>query len=291
MVYKIVVFLFCAGMWLEVPAQNFLQARIKAETEGVRARVGVAVLSPEGEAVTVNGDTAYAMLSTFKLPLAMAVLDRLDRWGTSLDSALFVSREELLPNTYSPLRDKHPEGNLAVSLRDLLVYSVAQSDNNACDILLRFLGGTERVQSYIEGLGIRGMEISVTEDEMHRDRMLQYRNRTFPMAAAELVDMVVRKELFSPAYRDFLRQTLIGTSTGGNKLKGLLPSSTVVGHKTGSSDRLEGVKVADNDMGFVLLPEGRHYSIAVFVADSRETDERNAEVIARISKIVYDYYR
>ena len=70
-----------------------------------------------------------------------------------------------------------------------------------------------------------------------------------------------------------------------------LPAGTVIGHKTGSSDRNDkGIKLADNDMGFVLLPDGKRYTIAVFIKNSIESDKANADIIARISKAVYDYY-
>ena len=50
---------------------------------------------------------------------------------------------------------------------------------------------------------------------------------------------------------------MIDTETGANKLKGMLPAKTVVGHKTGSSDRnADGMKTADNDAGLVILPDG-----------------------------------
>ncbi|MFR0775136.1 MAG: hypothetical protein ACLSH3_15795 [Alistipes finegoldii] len=43
-------------------------------------------------------------------------------------------------------------------------------------------------------------------------------------------------------------------------------------HKTGSAFRdAQGVMVADNDIGIVRLPDGRSYSIAVFVTDSART--------------------
>ena len=60
------------------------------------------------------------------------------------------------------------------------------------------------------------------------------------------------KELFSnKELKDFLWQTMIDTETGANKLKGMLPAKTVVGHKTGSSDRnADGMKTADNDAGY-----------------------------------------
>ena len=87
------------------------------------------------------------------------------------------------------------------------------------------------------------------------------------------------KELFSnKELKDFLWQTMIDTETGANKLKGMLPAKTVVGHKTGSSDRnADSMKTADNDAGLVILPDGRKYYIATFIADSYETDEDNAE--------------
>ena len=62
---------------------------------------------------------------------------------------------------------------------------------------------------------------------------------------------------------------MIDTETGANKLKGMLPAKTVVGHKTGSSDRnADGMQTADNDAGLVILPDGRKYYIAAFVMDS-----------------------
>ena len=61
-------------------------------------------------------------------------------------------------------------------------------------------------------------------------------------------------------------QTMIDTETGANKLKGMLPAKTVVGHKTGSSDRnADSMKTADNDAGLVILPDGRKYYIATFI--------------------------
>ena len=58
----------------------------------------------------------------------------------------------------------------------------------------------------------------------------------------------------------------------------MLPAKTVVGHKTGSSNRnADGMKTADNDAGLVILPDSRkYYTIAAFVMDSYETDEDNA---------------
>lgn len=275
---------------ISASAQNVLEEKIQSIIKNTKAKVGVAVLTDSGERITVNDETSYAMLSTFKFPLALAVLNHMDKNNIPLDSALFVTRADLLPNTYSPLRNENPAGNIHIPLRKLLEYNIALSDNNACDILIRFLGGTAMIQQYVDRLGIRNMTITATEDDMHRlDN--PYLNTTRPSAAVELLEKFMTRKLLSPVYQQFLEKTMIATSTGTDKIKGMLPESVVVGHKTGSSDRTKaGIKIADNDMGFVFLPDGRHFSIAVFVMESKETDRENAAVIAKISKTVYDHF-
>ena len=70
----------------------------------------------------------------------------------------------------------------------------------------------------------------------------------------------------------------------------LLDKKVTVGHKTGTGDRnAKGQQIGCNDIGFVLLPDGRIYSIAVFVKDSEENSQANSKIIADISCIVYEY--
>lgn len=283
------LFLLCAC--LPVQAQTTaLQRQIQDLIRDADATVGVAVLTSGGESFAINDTIGFAMLSTFKFPLAMAVLHQLDERGTPLDTALLITKADLLPDTYSPLRDSCPEGNFRLPVRRLIEYAITLSDNNACDILLRFIGGTGALQQYIRSLGIPGIAIAADEALMHRSPENVYLNHARPSSAALLIDRFLQGNLLSPAHQQFLKNTMIATSTGTDKLRGMLPSSAIVGHKTGSSDRIHGMKIADNDIGFVLLPDGTHYSIAVFVMNSRESDTANAALIARISKLVYDHY-
>lgn len=283
------LFLLCAC--LPVQAQTTaLQRQIQDLIRDADATVGVAVLTSGGESFAVNDTIGFAMLSTFKFPLAMAVLHQLDERGTPLDTALLITKADLLPDTYSPLRDSCPEGNFRLPVRRLIEYAITLSDNNACDILLRFIGGPAALQQYIRSIGIPGIAIAADEALMHRSPENVYLNHARPSSAALLIDRFLQGNLLSPAHQQFLKNTMIATSTGTDKLRGMLPSSAIVGHKTGSSDRIHGMKIADNDIGFVLLPDGTHYSTAVFVMNSRESDTANAALIARISKLVYDHY-
>ncbi|MDE6317072.1 MAG: class A beta-lactamase-related serine hydrolase, partial [Muribaculaceae bacterium] len=61
-----------------------------------------------------------------------------------------------------------------------------------------------------------------------------------------------------------------------------------IAHKTGSGYRnADGLLVAHNDVAFITLPDGTHYTLAVFVKDFDGTEVEASAAIARISKAVY----
>lgn len=280
------------GVWFAqiVCAQQFdLGTVVKSVTEGKKATVGVAVMTDDGKVQAVNDDVHFPLMSVFKYHIALATLHHLDENKLPMETELFIRPEDLKPNTYSPLRDKYPDGNFKMSIADLLKYSVSLSDNNACDILLDYLGGPSVVDAYVKGLGFDGFSITVSEQKMGEKVNNEFLNWTTPSAVAKLFRTFFHRSLFAPEYKDFLEQALIETSTGMNKLRAGLPAEVVLGHKTGSSMRTEaGVRIADNDAGFVRLPEGKQYYISVFVMNSLEDDATNAAIIADISRKVYE---
>jgi beta-lactamase class A len=75
------------------------------------------------------------------------------------------------------------------------------------------------------------------------------------------------------------------------RLKGDLPESVRVFHKTGTSGVHNGLAPATNDIGLVELPDGRRLAIAVFVTDSRADEATRERVIAEIGRAAYDAAR
>lgn len=290
---RMFILLCCLAAIQPLAARNNgrLERDIRALTDSVRATVGVAVVLGEGDTLVVNNGHRYPMMSVVKFHQALAVLDTLARRGLPLTTPVPVRRADLPAGTWSPLREARPEGGYELSVAELLTYSVAHSDNNVCDLLFRCLGGPAVVDGYIRRLGVGDTKIVADEQAMHRHPSAQYSNWTTPLAAVRLLERFRRGELLPDEYGDFLERTMLGTTTGPDKLRGLLPAGTAVAHKTGSAFRdAQGVMVAENDIGFVRLTDGRCYSIAVFVMDSREDDTTNAAVIARISRLVYDSF-
>lgn len=266
-----------------------LRNKIQKIIQGKDATVGVALIVDGKDTLTINNNFRYPTQSVYKFHLALAVLDYLNKNNLTLDHQLYVKKGDLLPNTHSPLRDDYPQGEMYLSVADIIRYTVSKSDNNGCDILFRLVGGTAVVDRYIRGLGLSEFAIAATEEEMHGPWEVQYTNWSTPYTAAQALEIFRTQDILPQPFHDFLWDTLAGTITGGNKIKALLPEGTFVAHKTGSSFRnAEGLKAAENDIAIIQLPDGRYYSLVVFVADSMESNDVNCGIIAQISKVVYD---
>ena len=268
---------------------DVLKNDIEKIIRGKRATVGVALIVDGKDTLTVNNGFHYPTQSTYKFHLALAVLDYLNKNNLSLDHKIFIRKAELLPDTHSPLRDDYPDGNVELPVSEILKYTVSQSDNNGCDILFRFVGGTPAVDRYIRDLGFSDFAIAATEEEMHGPWEVQYTNWSTPLTAARVLEKFRTGNILPQHFHDFLWNAMVDTTTGPKKIKGLLPPGTIVAHKTGSSFRnAEGLNAAENDIAIIRLPDGRYYSLAVFVADSMEDEATNMRMIAEISRAVYD---
>ena len=150
-----IVLLFVAVSLLPQDLSKVI-AGIAAEAQG---KVAVACFLPGAKMMCgLNEESQPPMQSVFKLPLAMAVLHAVEQGQFRVDQPIrFTKEDRFFPKTHSPLQDKYPEADVDVPLEELMRLSVSASDNVAADLLLRVLGGPEKVQAYIDSLGIQGL--------------------------------------------------------------------------------------------------------------------------------------
>lgn len=273
------------------PSPDNLHEQMEKISPEAQGRVGASVLVLEtGEQVSFNSDQKYPMQSVYKFPIGMAVLHEVDTGALKLEQKVLVEESDLVPaKAHSPIRDKYPHGEVELSVRDLVRYMIVESDGTACDVLLRVVGGAERVNAYLHDLGAEGIVVATTEKEMATSEDVQYRNWATPDAMVGLLRAFYEGRGLSAPSHALLLQWMTETGTGPHRLKGQLPVGTVVAHKTGTSNTVEGLTRATNDVGLITLPNGRHLAIAVFVSDSKAQVEMREGVIARIARAAYDW--
>jgi beta-lactamase class A len=253
-------------------------------------RVGMAVMLLESrESVELRGDERFPMHSVYKLPIAMAVLQRVDRGELQLDQTVKVETTDFVrKGMYSPIRDKYPQG-AQLTIAELLRYAVAESDGTASDELLKLTGGARGVMLFLNDINVSGVNVVNSEKEIGRDWQTQYENWATPKAAVEVLAALQTSRGLSAQSQAFLLKLTTESIPGAKRLKGQLPTGTVVAHKTGTGGTRDGITSATNDIGIITLPNGTHLAVAVFVSDSSADEATRESVIARIAKAAWDW--
>ncbi|MBO9728374.1 MAG: class A beta-lactamase [Chitinophaga sp.] len=282
-----------AGYIPGASAQQSLRQQIAAISEHIPGKVGVFVKVLEtGDTVSLRRDDHFPMQSVYKFPVSIAILQQVDAGKMRLDQPMKILKSDLTTDGHSPLRQKYPEGNVTLTLQELLDYNMRESDGSACDILFKLLGGPAKVNAAIHQLGVKQIAISTTEEAQVQktDQRAQYTNWCTPAAMTQLLETFYIKPVLSDSSRSYLLYLMTSSTPGAKRLKGLLPAGTEVAHKTGTSWTIDGLTAAHNDAGIITLPDGKHIAVTVFVSDTSAGDDDRDGTIAKIARAVWDTY-
>ena len=270
---------------------NELREQLNQIIATKHATVGISIKSIEDkDTLSINGNLKMPMMSVFKFHIALAVLNKVDEGKLSLTQKIFIKKEALDPETWSPMAEEFPNGNIDLTLDQLLRYTVSHSDNNGCDILINLIGGTKVVQKFINKQGIKDFVIKVNEEQMKSWEKL-YINTTTPLATTELLEKFYKGKVLNEATTKYLYQIMVETSRGLTWMKAGLPENTELAHRTGISGTNDNnLRVAMNDVGIVKLPNGKHFILSVYLKEITETKEDTEKIIADITRATWDYF-
>jgi len=293
-------------------------ARLSTVSGGV---VGVTAIHLEtGRRVSMNGAERFPMASTFKVPIAVQLLTRIDKGEVKLDQMIEIKLSDLHPGS-GTLSDLFNKGGLALSVRNLMELMLLISDNSATDVLLRTAGGAEAVTARMRGLGIEGISVNRSTAQLIADWIgvtglppedrwnpavfitaftavkpedrgaaakkfeADPRDTSTPNGMAALLERIYRKDLLKPESAELLMDIMRRCRTGEARLKGLLPQGTEIAHKTGT------IGGTTNDVGIITLPDSAgHVAMAAFVKSSEKENSARERAIAEIARAVHDFF-
>ena len=267
--------------------ENELKNKIEKIISTENGDFGVSIIDENNNIVEINGRKHYPLLSTFKFPIALTILHKVEKRELSMQQQIFIKKEELLENTWSPFKEKHPDGNISISLEEAINWMIVYSDNNLTDILLRLLGGTETVEKFIDD---ENFVIKNNEDEMHRDWNSQFINKSTPNSFAQLLKKFSEGKILNSENTKWLYQSMVKSETGVKRLKGKLPNVKIAQRAGTSFTNDEGITGAINNVGIMELPNNQKIYIAVFVHNTSEEFSKGEEIIADIAKTTYEFY-
>ncbi len=293
-----------------------LGAAIAQTVSGLAGRIGFAAQEIGGdEVIAFNGDETFAMASTYKVAIATTVLDRVDKGELSLDQLVEVPTDMYVAGVVA-IAERFPYPGVQFSLANLIYPMITESDNTATDVVLELAGGPAAVTENLRRLGITDFRVDRTVCEILMDFYglsaatpeavaeaisnnpalvaaqvdpnpefeADPRDHATPLAMLQLLLAIDGGTAMSPESREFLLGVMSRTRTGAERIKGLLPKGTPVAHKTGTEGGVA------NDVGYITLPDGRRFALAVFTNSSETSMADRDRAIAEIARALFDYY-
>ena len=265
-----------------------------------------------GLTLSMNDNEVFPMASTFKIAVAGAVLSKVDQGVLTLDQLIAVDPKHLLSS--EGIAEIFPFPGVSVSLHNLIESMLTRSDNTATNVLTELAGGPAAVTNWVRGLGVEGMRIDGdTNDIVGRFYGLSpadgpvgaqlekafaanstikasasfdddARDTATPRSMVLLLSKIAAGHALSPGSTDVLLGSMERCTTGLKRLRGQLPTGTLVRDKTGT------IGATANDVGILTLPNDRgRVVIAVYIKKSLKPLEERERVIAEIARSVYDY--
>ena len=194
-----------------------LQKQIQEIASVTKGPVGAAAMIVEtGERASISGCERFPMQSVYKLPIAMAVLKRIDNNTLTFDDKITVRPREFVSRREFSIATKYPTG-AALPIRELLDYMISESDGTACDALMTMLGGPEAVTINVREWGVNDITLVTYERDMFKTPSVSFRNWSTPEAMVQLLTLLQTEKVLSAERRDILLSLMIKSRLGNKE--------------------------------------------------------------------------
>jgi beta-lactamase class A len=300
------------GLFLATVATIRL-ASISNTFDGV---VGLAAIDLDtGQRIMFRESEAFPMASVYKVPIAIAFLQRVDRGEVSLSDKVTLGPDDFHAGA-SIIADEAKGQPITLTLDRLLTHMLRDSDNSATDYLLAHYVSPKEVMKALRGIRVQNVDVSRPEamivgQMLNEGDVIETRTRyaarkksmtsadaafgiqkfwqdprdtATPNGVADLFAKLYKHQVgLKPASEEVLLKPLRETSTGADRIRAGIPAGAKLAHKTGT---MPGTL---NDAGIITSPDGKHHIVmVVFSKWSRGTEAERAKVVAAMTKAAYE---
>lgn len=252
------------------PSASALEARLAELAARAGGQVGIALLHVEsGWSAGVGAERWQPLQSVYKLPLAVAVARAVHAGRVRWEQSVTVTEADRVPGSLlnQELWQQLPR---TLSVRELLAYSLVNSDNISSAKLVSLIGGRGALVEQLRALGFT---------QRAEPEGLPYHGQAAPLV--HLLAGLQRGDVLPAEPRAVLWELLARSRTGERRIRAGAPSGALVLEKTGTGR--EGS--VTNDVGLITLPGGAgHLALAVLIAGSSLPGGAQEALIAEVTR-------
>ena len=146
----------------QIEQQIYQIAALTGGTLGVSA-----IELTSGQRISISGNEPFPRASTYKVPIALQLLDQVSQGKLQLNEQISIQPQDLRPISVISTYFNLPQ--LTVSLRNLMDLMLIASDNTASDLLLVKIRGAAAITNYLSDRDLNDIRVDRTEAELWAD--------------------------------------------------------------------------------------------------------------------------
>ncbi|HEV8263638.1 MAG TPA: class A beta-lactamase [Gemmatimonadales bacterium] len=247
--------------------------------QGAAGRLGVAVLDvAASRRLVYRAHERFPMCSTFKWLLAAQVLSRVDAAEEQLSRVVPYGHADLLD--HAPVTRAHVHDG-GMTVEQLTIAAIQTSDNTAANLLLRTVGGPASFTAFLRRIGDRVSRLDRIEPELNSAEPGDVRDTTTPSAMLANIERLILGNRLHVASRERLVSWLLGSTTGGDRLRAGVPSTWRVADKTGT-----GAHGATNDVAIMWPPGREPVLVAAYLTETDVSAQARNSALAAVGREV-----
>jgi beta-lactamase class A len=239
--------------------------------------------------VLINEKEVFHAASTMKTPVMIELYKKAAAGVLAMEDSVLIVNEfySIVDSSrYSMELGEDSEEKLygligqKATVYDLTYDMIIYSSNLATNILIG-LADAKAVTQTMRDMGANDIQVlrGVEDGKAFRQGL---NNTTTAYDLMLLFEQLGKRTAVNPEADEAMIRILLDQKFN-DAIPALLPKEVKVAHKTGWITRVR------HDSGLVVLPDGRQYTLVILTKDW-ESDEATTQVMAQISKAVYDYF-
>ena len=229
-----------------------------------------------GDSFSINQDIVFAQASAIKIPILLEVYKQArDNKFALTDTRPLVSTNTVAGSgILNAMTDP-----VSLSIRNYCMLMIGLSDNSATNTLIDLVG-MQNINSTMQTLGLKNTRVQ----RKMIDQPASLRNEeniSTPAEAVKIMKLLYDGKFIDKAASDEILLTLQKNPVENSKIARGIPPSVKIAFKPG------GMGGVSTEWGLVYLTK-RPYAVAVM--ENYKTGSASPDVIANISRTLYEYY-
>ena len=230
-----------------------------------------------GKVWTHHADDLFPAASLIKVPVMIATFYKIRDGRLALDEKIAITRRNRVGGSGS--LKWRPDGT-KLTIRELLVHMINESDNTATKMVLDHLG-IGYVQQQFPRMGL--LYTGIYEEGMSiKGGRVMHENYTTAREMASLMDKIYTGQAVDKVSSEVMLEILKKPKAVASRLAKGMPAGWDIAHKTGL------LRQACHDSAIFLTPNG-DYAVTVLTGQNRSYSQAK-DFITKVAKVTFHHY-